>query len=75
MFRERCIEGNLTEVDKMRSSMERANKDSLTTVTVNTGTSGHLLKQRKTRFRTNRKKKETVVLHSVHKQAAYVLTT
>lgn len=34
----------------MMSGIERANKDSLTAVTVNTGMSRHLLKQREARF-------------------------
>lgn len=37
VFRERCIGRNLTGADKMRSGMERANKASLTTITLNIG--------------------------------------
>lgn len=76
MFRERCIEGNLIEVDEMRSGIGKANKASLTTVTVNTGMSGCWLKQREARFGTKKKKeKKRVVLHAMHKHVADVQVT
>jgi len=53
---------NPPQADKMRSGMEAANKDSLTTVTVNTGISGDSLKQREARF-SEEKKKRGVLLH------------